>query len=75
MRNASEVSQRGRPRDICIAARDALPPAIFGKFKTEPALADSGFPGNTDHPAFTRNGIGEFDLEGGELVASSDQGS
>src|SRR5260221_5983567 len=66
----SRVSQ-----DPPLVDANALPPAIFGKLKTEAALANPGFSDNTDHSTIALRRLCEFEFEGGEMLAASDQGS
>src|SRR3954453_7012105 len=54
---------------------DALPPAVLGKFETQPTLADARLADDADHPAVPMKRLIEFAFERSELVAASDQGA
>ena len=62
-------------QDASFVDANASSPATFGKFKAEAALTDAGLSDNADHSTITLYGICEFELDGGELAASSDEGS
>ncbi len=70
--------KRGCPavsKDPRLINADAFAPAIFRKFETEAALADSSFTNNANDATITLAGIFQFKRERGRLVGSAGQGA